>query len=66
MASNGITGTPGRLEEAHFEVANALGNGQRILVITRQEIEALQTTVELSDLLKKKMLDLTINLTRID
>ena len=65
IASNGITGNPGTLNEAHFELAQALARGQRIIVLTRQEVESLTTSDQLANLLKQKILDLTINLTRI-
>jgi hypothetical protein len=65
IASQGITGRPGTLTGAHFELAQAMRSGQRILVLTRSEIEALHTTAELSDKLKEKILDLVVNLTRM-
>ncbi|HEV3340612.1 MAG TPA: restriction endonuclease [Pirellulales bacterium] len=63
VASHGITGEHGTLTEARFELAMALRGGQRILVITREEIAALMTAADLSRLFKRKILDLTINLT---
>jgi hypothetical protein len=65
VASNGISGEAATLTEAHYEVAMALTRGQRILVITRAEVEALTTSRQLADLLKLKLVDLTINGTKV-
>jgi hypothetical protein len=64
VASSGITGTTGTLTEAHLELALALRGGQRILVLSRSEILELSNSAALVDLLKRKILDLTINLAK--
>ncbi len=65
VASNGISGEAATLTEAHYELAMALTRGQRILVITRAEVEAFTTSPQLADLLKLKLVDLTINGTKV-
>lgn len=65
IASNGITGTPGQLNEAHYEIAMAARNGQRILVLERNEIEALTSSEGLVALLKKKVLEVTLKGTKL-
>lgn len=60
IAANGITGNPVDLTRAHFELATALGNGIRIMVITRQELEELTTTSEFARLLQEKLCDLVV------
>jgi hypothetical protein len=66
IASNGITGDPGSLTEAHYEIAMAARNGQRILVLTRAEIEALTSSRELVTLLQRKVLDVTLKGTKVN
>ncbi len=59
VAANGITGHPGHLEHAHFEIGNALATlGVRILVLRRTEIELLHHSDELVDLLRQKRMEL--------
>ncbi len=65
IASNGITGDPGTLTEAHYEIAMAARNGQRILVLDRSEIEAITVTGGLTTLLKKKVLEVTLRGTKV-
>jgi hypothetical protein len=65
IASNGITGDPGQLTEAYFQISMAARNGQRILVLTRTEIEALTNSKEFVTLLKTKVLDVTIKGTKV-
>lgn len=60
IASLGVTGEPGRLTEGFYELAMAASRGQRILVLTRAELERLRTTQELCGLLKAKILELTL------
>jgi hypothetical protein len=65
IASKGITGDPGTLTEAHYEIAVALREGKRILVVTRSELESLHTVRQLSLLLKDKIMDLALRGTKI-
>jgi hypothetical protein len=58
MALNGITGDPKLLSSAHQKVAVALRDGRRIVVITRQDIEAIDRTDQIVDMLKLKLLKL--------
>jgi restriction endonuclease len=58
VACGGITGIPGSLSEAYYEVAAALARGQRILVINRVEQESFSHTDDIVELLKIKMLEL--------
>jgi len=60
-----ITGDPGKLTEGYYEISVALRNGQRILVLTRTEIEQLKTTSALSQLLIDKILDVTLKGTKV-
>lgn len=60
IAANGITGVASDLTAAHYEVAMALSQGTRILILTRNEIEKLTDTVELVHLIKRKVLELTV------
>jgi len=65
IAANGITGDPGQLTEAHFEISVAARSGQRILVLTRAEIEMFQRSADLVTLLKRKVLDVARKGTKI-
>lgn len=65
IAANGITGDPGQLTEAHFEISVAARSGQRILVLTRQEIESFEKSADLVTLLKTKVLDVARKGTKI-
>lgn len=65
IASNGITGSPGKLTEAHYEIAMAASNGQRILVLDRTEIDRLTSSEGLVALLKKKVLEVTLRGTKL-
>jgi hypothetical protein len=58
IAVNGITGDAKLLSSAHHHVSTALREGRRIVVITREEIEAIGHTYEIVDLLKRKLLRL--------
>src|SRR4030095_5374815 len=64
IASNGITGTPGELRDAHYEIAVAARSGQRILVVERPEIDTLTSGAALVDLLKRKVLEVTLQGTK--
>jgi hypothetical protein len=61
IATNGIAGSPEMLTAAGFEIAAALIQGQRILVLTRAEIEALTTSQQLVALLKRKICELVVS-----
>jgi hypothetical protein len=60
VAANGITGTPEDLNRAHQQIAAALAEGQKILVLTRDEIERLGSTSGLVRLLKQKLCELAV------
>ena len=60
VAVNGITGSSEEITAAHYQVAFALHDGIRIIVITREEIEDLSDTEELIRLLKLKLCDLAL------
>lgn len=61
VAANGITGDPGNLTRAHFELATALARGIRVIVLTRDEIEQTLHTDDLVKLIKKKLCQLTVS-----
>lgn len=64
ISLSGITGINDGVSNAHSEILNALTrDGIRILVITREDILSVQTTQDLADLLKRKIMKLTINRT---
>jgi hypothetical protein len=56
VATRGITGSPSLLTDAHFEVATALKDGVRVVVIDRAEIETLLHSDHLIELVKRKLL----------
>ncbi len=58
VAANGITGDPKDGKDSHDIVTAALADGIRLLVITLDELQGLQTSKELVMLLKRKMLQL--------
>ncbi len=58
VAANGITGDEADGKAAQDIVKAALMEGIRLLVITREHIEGLQSTKDLVTLLKRKMLQL--------
>lgn len=60
VATNGITGVPEDLTRANYEIAAALHDGFRVLVVTRADIEALRSTTQLATLLKRKICELTV------
>jgi hypothetical protein len=60
VAANGITGAAEDLTRAHQQIAAALAEGQKILVLTRDEIERLSTTGGLVRLLKQKLCELAV------
>lgn len=61
VAANGITGVADDLTRAHFEIATALADGIRVLVLTSAEIETLTDSDELVNLLKKKLCQLVVS-----
>jgi len=61
FAANGITGIPQDLTRAHFEMATALSDGIRVLILTPADIAGLRTTAELVDLLKRKLCQLVVS-----
>lgn len=61
IAANGITGTEQELRAAYGEIASALADGIRVIVVTRSEIEELANTEELIRLVKEKLCELTVS-----
>lgn len=61
VAANGISGSAEEMDGAHYEIAMALSRGLHILVISRAEIEALQSTEQLIRLLKEKLCELAVS-----
>lgn len=61
IAANGVTGTPEDLTAAHFQLATALASGIRIVVLTRQELEAVASASELCILVKRKLCQLVVS-----
>ena len=55
FAANGITGLEGHLENSHFLVAMALADKVKMVIVTRQEIEPLNTGEELAALIIEKV-----------
>lgn len=60
VAANGVTGNANERSAAHFELATALRDGIRIMVVTRQDLEALICTSELARLLQERLCDLVV------
>jgi hypothetical protein len=58
VASNGLTGRPGRDGYRALEVA--LTRDRRIVMLTRKDIESLSTTDQLIDLVKLRFMDLVV------
>lgn len=64
ISLSGITGQSDGESNAHSEILNAMvRDGIRVLVLSRVEITAIQTTAELCSLLKDKFVDLTLRRT---
>jgi hypothetical protein len=64
VALSGITGAQNARDNAHHEVLSALTRDRiKVLLLSRQEIDNLDTTDELATLLKKKFLALSLRLT---
>jgi hypothetical protein len=60
LAMSGVTGDARDKGQAHYEVAMALPKKIRIVVITRAEIEALATTEELVNQIRRKVCQLAV------
>jgi len=58
VATNGISGTSNPPTEAHHKIAVALSEMFHILVVTREEIEALRDTNDLIQLLQQRICEL--------
>lgn len=64
VALNGITGGRNRNTSAHHEVLTALTRDRiKLLVLNRDELKSLRTTKDLANLLQRKYLALTLQLT---
>jgi hypothetical protein len=63
IAAQGITGDRQLRTAAHEVLVRALANGHEILVLTRRELEQLQSTDQLVTLLKQKRAQLTVSAT---
>ena len=55
IANNGITGNANDLDAAHNTIAFHLAQKRIIVVITRQEINAITTTAQMVQLIKEKI-----------
>lgn len=60
IAANGITGNPTDINRAHNIVARHLGQGRRIIILKRSEIELLSTTEVLVKSIKEKLCELAV------
>ncbi len=65
IASNGITGNPAELTAANLAIAQALGDGIKIIVLTRREIELLHSLKSFKTLMVDKILLLSLTQTSI-
>lgn len=64
ISLSGITGEADGVSNAHSEIINALNkDGTKVLVIKREDIEGFRTTNDLAELLKRKIMKLTIERT---
>lgn len=61
LATNGITGIPEDLTRAHFEIATALAEGIRVLVVTPADIENVTSSDDMVTLLKRKLCQLIVS-----
>jgi hypothetical protein len=66
ITASGITGTPGTLTEAYYEISRALNVGCRILVLERPQLEVMITTDDLVIALEKERGELAVNMTRVE
>jgi hypothetical protein len=55
IATRGVTGSTGTLTDAHFEIAAALRDGVRVVVVDRTEIEQLTHSDDIVNLVKRKL-----------
>lgn len=60
VATRGVTGSAVELTDAHFEIASALGDGVRVVVLDRDEIESLAHSDQLVRLVKRKLCMLAV------
>jgi hypothetical protein len=60
LAANGITGNANDRGRAHAEVSAAVAKGIYLIVFTREEIEALQTSEELVRSIKRKLCEVAV------
>jgi len=60
IANNGITGNAADLNAAHNTIAFHLAQKRRVIVITRDEINAINTTAEMVHLIKEKICLLSV------
>lgn len=60
VAANGITGVAAGPTAAHTVLANALRDGQRIIVVTDADLLALTNTDDLVRLFKQKLCELVV------
>jgi hypothetical protein len=63
VALNGITGAPLELSRANYEMATALKDGARIIVLDREDLLALKHGEQLAALIKAKFCELTLTAT---
>lgn len=60
VSTRGITGSPADLTDAHFEIAAALKDGVRVVVLDRSEIEQMNHSDDLVTLVKRKLCMLVV------
>ena len=61
VAANNITGDANQVAAAHEIIRQALGEGRQHVVITRREIEALNSTEQLVELIQRKLCELAVS-----
>lgn len=65
VAAHGITGNSENLTAANNIIAFALGEQRQIIVITLDEIRDIRTTIQVINLIKKKLCDLAVHQTTL-
>jgi len=60
VAANGITGDPNQRTSANERIAAALKEGRRIIVVRLTDLEAVTTTEAFVNLLRVRIMDLTL------
>lgn len=60
IATNGITGNSQDITDAHSVIANALRDSRQLIVISKNELLSLSSTVDLVLLIKEKLCDLAV------